>query len=101
MNHSTKGDARSSRRTGCAELGIQCSVLRTKRPYHSNRGLVHVGDRKPVGVHVDRRVGRLHGSGRHYQSGLLNCSVNEVNMILKLMLILSPPLTLVSTECSK
>lgn len=36
-----------------------------------------------------------------YHSGLLSFSVNEENMMLKLMLILSSSLMLASTECSR
>src|SRR5439155_12117235 len=37
----------------------------------------------------------------HHQSGLLRFSVNEENMTLKLMLILSSPLSVAETECSR
>lgn len=38
---------------------------------------------------------------RSHQSGLLRFSVNEENMMLKLMLILSCSLALASTECCR
>jgi transposase-like protein len=40
-------------------------------------------------------------AARLHHSGLLSFSANEENMMLKLMLILSSALMLVSTECSK
>jgi|GraSoiStandDraft_60_1057301.scaffolds.fasta_scaffold69828_2 hypothetical protein len=46
-------------------------------------------------------VRRLHVTARLHHSGLLSFSANEENMMLKLMLILSSALMLVSTECSK
>ena len=53
------------------------------------------------GLSVTHKHNRSYGTARFYHNGLLRFSVKEVNMMLKLMLILSCSLTLVSTECSR
>jgi hypothetical protein len=53
----------------------------------------------PLMVSNDHLCGR--GSCAAHHSGLLSFSVNEENMMLKLMLILSASLALASTECCR
>lgn len=49
---------------------------------------------------LDYALARV-GAAAGCHSGLLRCSVNEENMMLKLMLILSSSLALASTECCR
>ena len=55
----------------------------------------------PASGPVEREVRRLYRTVWSYHSGLLMFCANEENMMLKLILVLSSALMLMSTECSK
>ena len=82
----------------CALWQLPNSVGRAHWPKRANYEALGVNffDGSPA-LHCSIKSGAF----RVHQNGLLRFSVNEENMILKLMLILSSSLILVSTECCR